>query len=177
MDSMIAAELLQKLGAEVTPDLVARAQARTEALYRELAPVPTVCEGIPEILEYLVAQPNVTIGLASGNFPGIAWHKLEAVGLLKYFPDRIAGFGTSADRKDAILSSIRAAEELKGVTFDVKMHVGDALTDADAAIRAGVIPLLVRTGRRPFTEFPKEATAVDNLRVGRQQFLSLLGLE
>jgi phosphoglycolate phosphatase-like HAD superfamily hydrolase len=177
MDSMIIVEILGILGVEATSELSARIQSRAEELYREAAPVPTVCEGIPEILEYLASQPNVTMGVASGNFPGVAWYKLEAVGLLKYFPDRIGGFGTFGDRKDAILAAIGAAEKVRRVTFDVKLHAGDTLTDSDAAIRAGVIPFLVRTGRHPFAECPKEATAVDNLRVGRDQFMALLGLE
>jgi phosphoglycolate phosphatase-like HAD superfamily hydrolase len=177
MDSGIVAELFQKLGVEVTPEIAIRAQKRTEELYREAAPIPTACEGIPDILEFLATRPNVTMGLASGNFPDVAWYKLEAVGLLKYFPDRIAGLGTMADRKDAILTAVAAAEKLKGGTFDVKIHVGDTPADSDAAIRAGVIPFLVRTGRHVFPDWPTDVTTVDNLRVGGEQFLSIIGIE
>jgi phosphoglycolate phosphatase-like HAD superfamily hydrolase len=177
MDAGIVFEILQKLGFEPTPANLARVQARTEALFREAGAVPSVCTGIPETLEYLVGQPNVTIGLASGNFPGVAWAKLEAVGLLKYFPDRIGGLGTMIDRKDAVLAAIAAAEKVTGVTFDVKTHVGDTLADADAAIGAGAIPFLVRTGREPVTEAPEGVTIVDNLLVGKDDFLSRLGLE
>jgi phosphoglycolate phosphatase-like HAD superfamily hydrolase len=177
MDSMIIAELLEKLGIEANEENLTRVQERTEEHYKKLIVVPAVCPGIPEILEYLVRKKNVTIGLASGNFPAIAWLKLEVTGLLKYFPDRIGGLGTVRDRKDAILKAIAQGEKVTGRTFDVKIHVGDTLTDADAAMRAGVIPFIVRTGRRQFSEWPEGCTIVDNLVVGREQFFSRLGLE
>jgi phosphoglycolate phosphatase-like HAD superfamily hydrolase len=177
MDSMLVVELLEKLGIEVNEENQSRVQALTEELYKKFIVVPAVCPGIPEILEYLIAKDNVTIGVASGNFPAIAWLKLEVTGLLKYFPDRIAGLGTAKDRRDAVLKAIEIAEKVRGRTFDVKIHIGDTPADADAAIRAGVIPFIVRTGRKQFSEWPEGCTIVDNLVSGRAQFLSLLGLE
>lgn len=176
MDVMITTEIFQKLGIEVTDYNLSHVQARTEEIYKETFDIPTVCPGILEILEYLTALPNVTIGIASGNFPGVAWIKLEAAGLLKYFPDRIGGLGSVQDRKDAVLQAIHNGEQLKGVTFDVKMHVGDTPNDVDAALRAGVIPLAVLTGKRQFAKWPDGINIVNNLIEGRQKFLTLLNL-
>jgi hypothetical protein len=72
LDSMTIVELLRKLGIVVSEENLTRVQAWTEELYKEFLAVQAVCPGMPEILELWVNRPDVTIGLASGNFPAIA---------------------------------------------------------------------------------------------------------
>jgi phosphoglycolate phosphatase-like HAD superfamily hydrolase len=168
---------LEKLGVEASAENLTRVQKRTEELYQKFVAVPAVLPGIVEILEILVSKPNVTIGLASGNYPAIAWLKLEVAGLVKYFPDRIGGLGECKDRKDAIETAVARAEKVAGRAFDVKVHVGDTPSDVDAAIRAGVIPFAVKTGRRQYSDWGAECKVVEDLLVGQSEFLSLLGLE
>jgi hypothetical protein len=82
MDKGIMIAMLEKLGFPATDENIARGTARMEEIfsetYSEILEVPV---GVIDTLEFISKQPNITMGLASGNFAGIAWRKLTLAGL------------------------------------------------------------------------------------------------
>jgi phosphoglycolate phosphatase-like HAD superfamily hydrolase len=179
MDLAIISEIIEKLGFPATSDATTRVRLRTEEIYIATATeIPLVLPGIPEILAYLNTKPNVTVALATGNFPGIGWRKMELTGLAQYFPDRLGGFGIVPSRTDAVREARRIAEEAKGLKFDLAVHVGDTPNDAEAAIGAGAVPFMVRTGKLQYSDWPEGTDRIfNNMVEGREEFLKLLGLE
>jgi hypothetical protein len=63
------------------------------------------------MLEILKKERHVVCGIASGNFAGIGWRKLELAGIAKFFGERIGGFGGNEVRRDALVAARRMAEE------------------------------------------------------------------
>lgn len=178
MDKGIIKAMIEKIGAEATEENIAKAQARMEDIFIETCTeVPEVPNGVIDTLEYLVKQPNVTMGVASGNFPRIAWRKLELAGIAKYFPQKIGGLGVVIDRKDAVVMARKNAEAITGKTFDIVMHIGDTPADINAAIGAGAIAFGVRTGRVAYPEYPTPSHIFANLIEGHDQLLKLLELQ
>jgi phosphoglycolate phosphatase-like HAD superfamily hydrolase len=178
-DKSILAALIRKIGREPTEDDLLRGQLRVEEIYLERCDEkPRVLPGVAETLALLSSYPSITMALASGNYPRIGWRKLELAELDQYFPERIAGLGTIFERRDALLVARRKAEEVKGVKFDLIMHIGDTLADITAAMQTGAIPFCVKTGRIVLaqTEYPKESYVVDNLVDGRELLWTLLHL-
>jgi phosphoglycolate phosphatase-like HAD superfamily hydrolase len=177
MDKGILTAMIEKLGFPASEENIARGKARMEEIFLGLcSEVPEVPVGIVDTLEALSRQPNITMAVASGNFPRIAWQKLELAGLAKYFPDRIGGLGMFIERKDALLAARKRAEELKGIQFDVIVHVGDTPTDVRAAVEAGAIPIGVRTGRFVYPEYPQPGSVFANIVEARDALWKILEL-
>ena len=178
MDSVIISEMMEKLGVEPNEENLKKAQSTMEDIFIKTCTVaPIVPPGVEQTLEELSKHPNVTLAVASGNYPRIAWRKLEMCGLAKYFPDRIGGLGVVKERKDAVLLAKKTAEEKKGLKFDIFMHVGDTPNDIKAAQLAGAIPFGVRTGRVSYPTYPTPSYVFDNLIAGHDQFFKLLELQ
>jgi phosphoglycolate phosphatase-like HAD superfamily hydrolase len=178
MDRSIFTSLIQKLGFEPTIDNITKAERRAEEIYIQTCnETPPSLPGIIDTLEALSKVPNVTLAVASGNLPGIAWRKLHLAGLDGYFPERFAGLGTLADRKDAILTAKSQAETAKGITFDAIIHIGDTPADAKAAIEAGVTAFCVRTGAYPLSQYPQPCYIFDSILEGHDQLWKLLELD
>jgi phosphoglycolate phosphatase-like HAD superfamily hydrolase len=179
MDIMIITEMIEALGLPATADATTRVRLRSEEIFVATATeAPLVLPGIPEILAYLNSKPNVTVALATGNLPGIAWRKMELAGLAQYFPDRVGGFGIVPSRTDAVREARKIAEDVKGVTFDIAVHVGDTPNDAEAALGAGAVPFIVRTGKFQYSVWPVGTDRIfNNMVEGRAEFVKLLGLE
>ena len=178
MDKSILTAMLEKLGIDPSEENLAKVKDKTEDLFCETCvDKPEVPIGVVETLEFLYKQPNVTMGLASGNFPRIAWKKLELAGLDRYFPQRIGGLGVVADRKDAVILARRNAEKMTGKKFDIVMHIGDTPNDVKAANLAGVIAVAVKTGRVQYPEYPEPCYLFGNLNEGRDTILKLLELQ
>jgi phosphoglycolate phosphatase-like HAD superfamily hydrolase len=178
MDKLILSKMIEKLGCEATDDNIARGQRRMEQIFcsicNDFLGIPP---GVAETLELLSAHPNVTMGVASGNFPGIAWHKLELAGLARYFPDRIGGLGMFLDRADAIIAARAQAEAIVGGKFDISAHIGDTPGDVKAAIKAGSVPFAVRTGRVHYPDYPGAQFLFSDIWEGRAKLWEVLGLE
>jgi beta-phosphoglucomutase-like phosphatase (HAD superfamily) len=103
MDKGIITAMLEKLGFPASEENIARGAARMEQIFVETSTeITEIPIGIVDIVEFLSKQPNITMGLASGHFPGIAWRKLTLAGLAKYFPNRI-------ERRDALLTARKSS--------------------------------------------------------------------
>lgn len=175
MDKNILKAMIEKLGFEATEENINKAMNRTEEIYCQIATQKVnVPVGIEKLLQTLCKMPNVVIGVASGNLPRIAWHKLELAGISKYFPDRIGGLGIYSSRAEALLAARHIAEEKKNTKFDVAIHVGDTPNDGEAALLAGAIGFMVKTGRVEYPSYPEGTIVYDNMEIGYSNFLELV---
>lgn len=177
MDRRILSLMLEKLDCPSSPENVERVEEIMQRLFQDrMTAIANVPAGVKKVLETLMRTENVTIGVASGNLPGIAWKKLENAGLLEYFPDRIGGFGIVADRKTAVRRAREIAEEKKGLKFDVVVHVGDTCADIEAALANGEKAVAVRTGLKKNLVYPEPCLVLNNLDEGFDDFISYIGL-
>jgi phosphoglycolate phosphatase-like HAD superfamily hydrolase len=177
MDKGITIAMLEKLGFSATDENINRVADRLEEIftetYTEKVGVPV---GIIDTLEFLSKQPNITMGLASGNFPGMAWRKLKLAGLEKYFTNKVGGLGMFIERKDGLLAARKQAEDLKGTKFDIVVHIGDTPRDVNAALQVGAIPIGVRTGRIAYPVYPEPDSVFANIIEAKDKLLKVLEL-
>lgn len=178
MDRKILKNMIEKLGYEASNENLEKTINKATEIFSNLfTATPIVPIGMREMLEELSTMPNVTIGLATGNLEGIAWKKLEAAGILKYFKGRFGGFGDVVlDRADAIRTAKLNAEKALGIKFDKAIHIGDMISDAQGAIDAGAHGIIVKTGAivLPDDEYPKPCTVLENMKVNHDDFLNIV---
>lgn len=117
-DAQIVMELLEGagIGREETLSKLERIWTIYSAkLEREIRTCsPTVHPGVPELLARL--QPDVLLGLLTGNMERAAWTKVGRVGLDRYF--RLGAFGDKAPERRLLPEvAVREAEALVGRRF------------------------------------------------------------
>ena len=175
MDRRILSLMLAKLDCLATQENIDRVEEIMQRLFRDrMTAVANVPAGVERVLKVLSEMDNVTIGVASGNLPGIAWKKLENAGLLKYFPDRIGGFGVVVDRQTAVRRAREIAEEKTGRKFDVVVHVGDTCADIEAALANNERAVAVRTGLKKNLVYPEPCLVLNNLEEGYDEFMKYI---
>ena len=106
------------------------------------------CPGVPVLLETLASEPDVQLGLETGNFRESAFIKLRRFGLDSYFQE--GGFGGEhMDRADVVASAIDACQEMSGRTYsnDQIFVVGDTPSDIRAGHANHVRTLAIATGQ------------------------------
>ena len=106
-----------------------------------------VCSGVPVLLEMLASEPDVQLGLETGNFRESAFIKLRRFGLDSYFRD--GGFGGEhMDRTDVVAGAVAACQERSGRTYSNAqiVVVGDTPSDIRAGHANQVQTLAVATG-------------------------------
>ncbi|HXP47316.1 MAG TPA: HAD family hydrolase [Terriglobales bacterium] len=104
---------------------------------------PELCPSVAELVQRLDAAGKL-LALASGNLEKIAWKKLEASGLRRYF-----AFGSFSDRREQRADIIRwgVAEAHRRLSAAAVVYVvGDTPSDIQAAHAAGVPVIAVATG-------------------------------
>lgn len=107
-----------------------------------------VCPGVPVLLEALASEPDVQLGLETGNFRESAFIKLRKFGLDSYFQD--GGFGGDhMDRTEVVASAIVACQKSSGRTYSNNQIfvVGDTPSDVRAGQANHVRTLAVATGQ------------------------------
>ena len=150
-DPMIVRELVAAQGlraADIEAGLPRMSAIYVERLERELqAEKMRVLPGVVPLLEELSRQPDVAVGLLTGNWRGGAQAKLGRVGLWDYF--ELGAFGEDAySRRGLVPVAMARAAALKGRSFrpEDTLIVGDTPLDVDCAKAAGVPCLAVATG-------------------------------
>ncbi len=101
-------------------------------------------------IDFLEAQPQVLLGLATGNIRASSQIKLEHIGLWHRFA--IGGFGDDCEERAGLVQhAIDQANAHAGVAFpaDEIVVVGDTPRDVDAARACGVRAVTVATGPTP----------------------------
>ncbi len=103
--------------------------------------------GAQSLLEALSQQPNVLMGLVTGNLEGIAWGKLRKTDLARYF--KLGGFGNEdVVRARLVERAIQKAVRQQGFTVANNVYViGDTPRDIQAGRGARAITIGVATGK------------------------------
>lgn len=108
---------------------------------------PKSMPGCKPLLDRLSSEPQVALGLLTGNIESGGRTKLQAIGLDHYFP--VGGFGEDGEnRADIARGAIDRAEKFYGITFSrEKIHVvGDAEADILAARAVKARSIAVSSG-------------------------------
>ncbi len=108
---------------------------------------PSLCPGIPELLDRLADDRRYELGLVTGNILEGADSKLRAAGLGGRFD--IGAFGSDSEHRHELPPlAVKRAALRTGVPFRVEeaMVVGDTPEDIRAARAAGARVLAVATG-------------------------------
>ncbi|MFN8377814.1 MAG: HAD hydrolase-like protein [Anaerolineae bacterium] len=106
------------------------------------------CPGGVETVRALLEQPNIALGLVTGNVASSAPIKLRAAG---YDPDwfPVGAFGHESQLRAALpLLAMKRAEELYGTPFTPErvVVIGDTPADVECARAAGAWAVAVNTG-------------------------------
>ncbi len=116
--------------------------------------------GVRELLETLSAEPDVLLGLVTGNVEACAWIKLQQFDLHNHFV--LGAFGDEhADRNEIArlaLQRIQARME-PGQAMKACFLVGDTPNDINAAHAIGAVAVAVATGK--FTVEALKAAGAD----------------
>jgi len=99
--------------------------------------------GFPQLLQALVREQGVRLGLATGNFPEAARLKLEYLGIHQYFAG--GGYGEqSLERADVVRAAI--SDVANGARPQDILVIGDTSHDIQSALDNGVVAVGVATG-------------------------------
>jgi phosphoglycolate phosphatase-like HAD superfamily hydrolase len=119
-----------------------------EELRSRLRPEAVVPKpGVPELLERLAREPNVVLGLLTGNIERGARLKLDPPGFNRYFP--FGAFGDdSADRYCLPAVAVARARERTGRDFagESVVIIGDSVHDVGCGRPLGARTVAVATG-------------------------------
>ncbi len=155
---IVRTAFLRHEGVEPPPERISAArQAYMERLVGEMQKgcaegSVRMFPGIVPLLD-LLAEKQVPVGLATGNFEEGAREKLTPVGLWHRFG--FGGFGSDFEHRGMLTKlGIERGLERHGVSFDPEgiWIVGDSPLDIQAARYAGVKVLAVATGIHPVSE-------------------------
>ena len=132
--------------------------------------------GVEELLQYLHHQPEVCVGLLTGNFARAAQIKLEHFGLWSFFV--CGAYGDDAAQRDDLVPVAVGRARMAGVVVRSPAHVvviGDTPLDIRCAMAAGATSIAVATGSYDAqTLGARGATAVLVDLSAREAFLAVL---
>ena len=100
-------------------------------------------------------EQKVTVGVVSGNWPELAWSKLERTSIVRFFKKDISGFGDCSSLKEAVEHARKCAEQETNSKFDIVMHIGHTKCDEHAAKEADqeTIPYVLKVSELGAGEF------------------------
>lgn len=176
MDMDTIENMMRATGNQPSPENFKKLQLRYEEIFKAHPQrFQTHPPGVDLVLSELNKMPNVTIGIATGNYPSIAWQKLERVGLAKYFKDRIGGYGLYKRKSDALRDAVTMAESLHHQRFNKIIHVGDLPDDIEAAKELGFIAVGVKTGKEgKNSKFPQGTIVLENFKEDYDMFMDIV---
>jgi phosphoglycolate phosphatase len=158
IDTQIVAELMSSAG--LSDDAIQRHMAEYFTAYvdelerrvteHDIHPLP----GAVELLERLRAQPNVAIGVLTGNIARAATIKLRRAGLADYFHG-IGAFGDDArSRPDLPAIAVQRARGALGHHYVGRniVIIGDTPADIECGRALGVKSIAVATGPHSCTD-------------------------
>ena len=106
--------------------------------------------GVQSLIEALDAEPDVALGLVTGNIVRGARAKLGSVGLAEYF--EVGGYGSDHEIREHLPAiALERAFEAWGVRFppESAVIVGDTPRDVECGKHEGTRTVAVATGRIP----------------------------
>lgn len=143
----IIQEILDKVGLKMEVLPVAYSVWGQETADQLRQHHPKVLEGIPELLIELSNNPQIKLGLLTGNSTARAEAKLHAAGLDLYFRDPktqklIGVFGEMAPKRDQLFDLLKEQSN----SDDIFVIIDDSLIAARMAIKHSITIILVATG-------------------------------
>lgn len=148
-DYAIIATLYAKLfGVSPSPGEIARIAAHYRKCFEEdlrLTPGFRLMPRAKETVEALAARPDVSLGLATGNFKEAAYLKLKLAGLDSHFG--YGGFGCDATERVELTRTAyhRAVKNIGGDPLELYL-VGDTVHDVSCGQAIGAKTIAVCTG-------------------------------
>ena len=150
-DPLIFREIFKKWRPDITPEMEMEKVGDTYLGYlrEELPKSPNfrLMPGVRELLHALSQQPDLSLGIATGNMEEGAWLKLRQGGLHPYF--RFGGFGSDAENRTVLIRiAIQRAISYLGTTVpseDIYV-IGDTPRDILHGKEAGARTVAVSTG-------------------------------
>jgi phosphoglycolate phosphatase-like HAD superfamily hydrolase len=118
--------------------------------------------GVAGLIEALDSEPDVALGLVTGNIVRGARVKLGSVGLAECF--EVGGYGSDHEVRERLPTiALERAFEVWGVNFPLEsaVIVGDTPRDVQCGKHAGTRTVAVATGR--FTREELERTGADTV--------------
>ena len=108
-----------------------------------------VFHGVAELVDRLVQEPNVELGLLTGNYPATGRLKVEFAGLSHEHFTVNAFAGEGATRRDLPPIALRRYREMHGRDIERErvVIIGDTPHDVDCAHHNGCLCLAVATGQ------------------------------
>lgn len=104
--------------------------------------------GVRELLETLSANPDIILGLVTGNIEASAWIKLQQFDLHNHFV--LGAFGDEhADRNEIARLALQRVQSRLAPGQDIRacFLVGDTPNDINAAHAIGAVAVAVATGK------------------------------
>jgi phosphoglycolate phosphatase len=143
LDAGVSAERIDELADEVREQCC--------RVYGTLCPPDlshTVVPGIPELLTWLAGEPDVTLGLLTGNYEGVARVKLGRAGIGSAFVSAPGAFGSDAEDRAALPHIARRRAGASGTPYPRSRTVviGDTPRDIACAHADEVRCVAVTTG-------------------------------
>jgi phosphoglycolate phosphatase-like HAD superfamily hydrolase len=131
-----------------------RADAVREACCRAYARLcpddlsDAVVPGVPALLEWLSARPEVRLGLLTGNYEAVARLKLARARIGSHFPARQGGFGSDEEDRAALPAIARRRAGAVGAPHprELTIVIGDTPRDIACARADGVRCVAVASG-------------------------------
>jgi phosphoglycolate phosphatase len=145
-DSEILADMMDSVGARLEPGMLQRLFDIASTEFEARCAPDLSSEVIPGVWETLTAlyEAHAAIGLLTGNIEAIAWRKMSAAGLGKFF-----GFGAFGDESARRADLPPLAIERAGHWFSPGSSylIGDTPLDIDCGLACGLKTIAVATGR------------------------------
>ena len=138
----------------------------------------TAKPGVRPLLEALAAEPQVTLGLLTGNLEPCARAKLAPLDVNRYFP--FGAFGSDhEDRYRLPAVALERGRSVVGIAFEGAdlVIVGDSVHDVLCGRGLGVRAVAVATGKTPPTRLSevKPDALLDDFGDTTSAFRAILG--
>jgi len=163
LDSDILTEMMDAAGVArgVQRESRAQIQARAQQLYRRTCPDlrPRVIPGVRPLLRRL-RRAGAKLGLVTGNFTRIGWHKVERAGLRGHFA--FGGFAGMGPTRAALARRAMDHARRQGwLTPHARVVlIGDTPNDVEAARANGILSVAVATGHYSAADLRPHGPAV-----------------
>lgn len=150
-DTEIVLDLIASTGYERGRDILPHVFQTSVEEFEQRCPTDIADLVIPGVLPALerLAEHQAAIGLVTGNLEAIAWRKMSAAGLRRFFS--FGAFGNESARR-ADLPPLAVTRAGGGYAIERTYVIGDTPLDIDCGLACGMKTVAVATGRYSIIE-------------------------
>ena len=179
-DGEIARLILLDLGvsARRIDELADDVREACSRIYAQICPPDLsahVVPGMPDVLAWLSDQPDVQLGLLTGNYEPIGRLKLHRAGIGRWFASAPGAFGSDSEDRAALpaIARRRAGRAAIPIPREQTIVIGDTPRDIACARADGVRCVAVTTGQYGADEL-SDADAVARDATGLREVLEAI---